>query len=181
MIDINFILLVIVQVLCVFIFLCLFFFTYASKKEGDILNSQVNFLINDIAEHNIHLLPNDKKQALLNTINGIKTDTSQNTQAAIDIINSNNKIKAKTKKIILYLCIIVVLIISISYKFKNTGKTFFKNLNLKHIFKETGIIIFFIAITEYIFLNYFAAQYISVKPNILKAQVFENISKGFSS
>jgi len=180
MIDINFILTVLIQVVCIFIFLCAFYFTYASKMEGKIVENQVKFLINDIAQHNLHTLPDDKKDILINKLNSIDSNTPENKIKTDKIDASNKQLIDKTKKIGIILSILIVIMILISfYLYKKGTIPFFKNLNLIPILKETGIILLFIALTEYIFVTYFAAEFISIRPNILKAQIAENISNSF--
>ena len=63
---------------------------------------------------------------------------------------------------------------------KTSDIQFFKGLNLGHIFKETVVIALFVGITEYVFLTYFGAKWISVDPNVVKAHLFENMAKVFS-
>ena len=41
--NINFILTILIQVTCIFIFLTVFFFTYAAKEEEKVVTEQINF------------------------------------------------------------------------------------------------------------------------------------------
>jgi hypothetical protein len=169
--NINFILTVLIQVLCVFTFLTVFFFTYASKKEGEIVKSQVDFLTKDFLGTNIQLLPEDTKKVLLSKVNEIEADTSMNAK----INKSNQEIKDKTYKLLAVAASVISFITLLSYLLKNKV-SFFKDINLMSIFKETAIILFFVAITEFIFLEYFAARYISVQPNLVKAKILRNLA-----
>jgi len=167
--DIKYITLIIVQVLFIFIFLSIFYFSYASTKEGVIVQNQVDFLVNNIAQENLHLLTPDKKKFLLNAINGIQSNTPENIQLTNQINDSNTLLINKTKNII---GIVVICTVIFIIKFPSG--------QLKPIIKESLIILVFIMITEYIFLNTIPVNYVAVKPNIIKAQFCENISKGFS-
>lgn len=178
--GINFVTLVLVQVISVFVFLTLFFFTYAAKKEGEIVENQVKFLVNDIVENNLELLPEKAKQEILKSVQGIDPNTPENVKASAKIAESNEKIKQKSKKMLLIMSAAVVLFIVVSLFLKKKGINYFKDLELKHILKESAIVLFFIGLIELYFLNAYAANYVSVKPNIIKAQVCRNISKGFS-
>ncbi len=175
MINIDFILIVVVQVVCVFIFLTFFFFEYASKKEAEIIENQVDFITKDFLGTNIQLLPEELKQILLTKVNTLKADTSMNEK----IIKSNNEIKDKTYKIIFGLSISVIGFVLICYLLSFKFPYF--KMNLYHIFKETLIILFFVAVTEFLFLEYFAARYVSVQPNLIKSKIFKNLSLSYQS
>ena len=175
MFDINFIVNVLVQVLCIFIFLSIFFFTYAAKKEGEIVKNQVNFLIDDTLGIHLNSLPENIKNVLKNKINSINENTPENIEAGNKIDESNDKIKSKTAKILIGLSIAVMLFVAVSYYLSTRGIQFFKNLHLKKIAKETIIIVSFVALTEFVFLTYIGSDYVSIDPHKIKAHLFENI------
>jgi len=177
MFDINFILNILVQVLCIFIFLTIFFFTYAAKKEGEIVKDQVNFLIDDTVGIHLNSMPDDLKKVLKSKINSIEENTPENIANGIKIDNSNNAIKLKTTKILVVLSILVLLVVVISYFLSKKGINFFKDLNLQKIGKETIVIVLFVALTEYIFLTYIGSKYVSIDPHEIWAHLFENIKK----
>jgi hypothetical protein len=171
MFNINFVLGVIIQVYVIFVFLTVFFFTYASKKEGEIVKNQVDFVTKDFLATELSLLPDSVKAMIAEKINTIEPDTSRNKT----IEDSNNEIKAKTTKILVSLGVIILVFTATSF-FLSTRITFFKDLNLIHILKETAVILFFVALTEFIFLEYFAARFISVEPNLIKSRIYKNLA-----
>jgi hypothetical protein len=54
--------------------------------------------------------------------------------------------------------------------------SYFKNLDLPKIFKETAVIIIAVAVTEFVFLTYLGSKYTSVDPNGVKAHLIENLN-----
>ena len=178
MVNINFIVNVVIQVLCIFIFLSIFFFTYASKVEGEIVQNQVTFLVNDIVGIHLDSLPNAIKQILLAKINNIQVDTPENAQISQQIDASNSQIKMKTIKTLGTITTIVVVFVIVCVVLKNKGKAYFQKLNLPKILKEAGIIITAVALTEFSFLTYLGSKYTSIDPNGIKAHLVGNIING---
>ena len=177
MVDINFIINALIQVLCIFAFLTIFFFTYASNIEGEIVQNQVNFLLNDLAGIHLNSLPPNVKTMIKNKLNSIDVNTPENIKIGKDIDGINEEIKSMTYKILAVASFIVLGIVITSYILSQKGVTYFKNFHLQKIFKETVVIIIVVAITEFCFLTYLGRKYISVDPNLLKAHLFENIKK----
>jgi low temperature requirement protein LtrA len=50
-----------------------------------------------------------------------------------------------------------------------------KSFDIKDILIKNGIILFFIGITEYSFLNFLGSKYISLNPNMIKYTIIDNI------
>jgi hypothetical protein len=179
--NINFILGIIIQVICVFIVLTIFFFTYATTVEGEVVKNNVTFMLKNIFGNNMNLLPDELKETVLEKIDSIETDSPEFKKANADIDASNDEIKKNAfgtlKMLSIGVAAVVVLSVILS---KTTNIQFFKGLHLGHIFKETAVIVLFVGITEYVFLTYFGAKWISVDPNIVRGHLFENMAKGFS-
>jgi len=176
MVDINFVLTVLIQVICVFIFLTVFFFTYAAKKEGEILTDQVNFIIRNLAGIHTNSLPEGLRKTVLDKINAINTDTPEIRDQTKQIEETNKKIQDKTTKILIILAVIVILITAGSYLLRNKVN-YFKGIHLSKILKETVIILTFVAITEFVFFKYFGAKFISVDPNTVKGNIFKKLAE----
>jgi len=175
--NINFIITVLVQVICIFIFLTVFFFTYAAKIEEQVVENQVLFISKDIVGIHLKSLEPETKEVLLKQVNNIPVDTPENKKIGDEIDKSNDQIKTRTRKIITILSIGVLLIVAITYFLSQRDYPFFKDLNLKTIFKETTVILLSVALTEYYFVRYIGSKYISVDPNRLKAHTLNNISQ----
>ena len=179
--NINFILGIIIQVIAAFTVLTVFFFTYATSVEGEVVKNNVTFMLKNIFGNNLNLLSDDAKKTIQEKIDSIETDSPEFKKVNDQIDASNDEIKKNAfgilKILVVMVAIVVVLSIILS---KNTNIQFFKGLNLGHIFKETVVIALFVGITEYVFLTYFGAKWISVDPNVVKAHLFENMAKVFS-
>ena len=180
--NINFILGIIIQVISVFIVLTVFFFTYATTVEGEVVKNNVAFMLKNIFGNNLNLLSDDAKETILQKIESIETDSPEFKKVNDQIDASNDEIKKNAfgtlKMLSIGAGVIVLLSLILS---KTTDIQFFKGLHLGHIFKETVVIALFVGITEYVFLTYFGAKWISVDPNVVKGHVFDNMAKGFSS
>jgi len=159
---------VVLQVSCIFIFLTVFFFTYTANEEKKVVENQVNFLIDNIVGSNINLLPNSVKQSILDKCDKLKSDNSQN-----ESIKANND-SIKSKSIIIMIVLIsIVTVITVWLKYNNY-------IHLEKLLKETGLIVLFVAITEFLFLTFFASRWISVDPSLIKAHLFNNLAEAFS-
>jgi hypothetical protein len=174
--NVNFILNVVIQVSAVFIFLSVFYFTYVKNKEADTVKNQVNFLI-DSFDLNLLPLPDNLKQWILEKINNIKTNTPDNQSINENIDKQNNAIKKEVILIIFKIITFITILISSSYMLSKTKMAFFNKLDLPKIMKETSVIVFFVALTEFMFLTYIASNYISVDPHLIKGEFFTNLSK----
>jgi hypothetical protein len=175
---INKLLSILLQVTCIFIFLTVFFFTYVSNEEKKVVENQIDFLIDNVVGANLNILPNEVKENILSKINNLSSSTTTDNDS---IKKSNDSIRSKATKIITVLSIVVIVIFILSIYLNKTNVSFFKNLSLSAIFKETGIIVLFVGLTEYIFLTYFGSKWISIDPNVLKAHLFGNLAAGFSN
>ena len=173
---INKLLSVLLQITCIFIFLTVFFFTYVSNEEKKVVENQIDFLIDNVVGANLNILPNEVKENILSKINNLSSNSDNDS-----IKKSNDSIRSKATKILIILSIVVIVIFILSIYFNKTNVSFFKNLSLSTIFKETGIIVLFVGLTEYIFLTYFGSKWISIDPNVLKAHLFNNLAAGFSN
>jgi hypothetical protein len=173
--DINFVLNVIIQVTCIFIFLSVFYFTYASTVEGQVVENQVKFLINDLLGIHLDSLPSSLQTFISNAIKSINVNTQENIDAGNKIDQTNNDIKSRVIKIACSAIVIVSIITITSFILSHKGIHFFKNLKLNKIFIETAVILIAVALTEFSFLTFLAKDYISIDPNELKAHTFTNL------
>ena len=175
MVGINFIINVLIQVLCIFIFLTIFFFTYASKIEGEVVENQVTFLLDDVVGIHLDSFPESVKKVMLNQLNSIEVNTPENIEMGKKIDESNNAIKSKTTKILIGLSVAVIIFVITSYVLSKKGVNYFKNLDLSKILKETAVIITAVGLTEFVFLTYIGSKYTSIDPYEIKAHLFGNL------
>jgi len=147
---------IILHVTLISTFIGIFFFTYGSHIEENIVKKQVAFLIEDNKEV-ASLIPNDSKQKIIDSINNIKLDLAEDDKKAAE---QNKKLLIKAVKI---LSIVLVIGIAIVWKMSKMY-----NFNFIHLLKENLIILCFVALTEFSFLTFFAQNYLSIDPNIIR-------------
>lgn len=157
---------VIISVLFISLFIGVFFFTYGAYIEGLVVKNQMKFLSEDIGGY-INLLGNDINKNIKNKLLELPN---------IDLHEEDDKVKESNLKVMNNALIaniaFVVSTIFIVYYLNKSAK-----LNIKDVIIKNFIILIFIAITEYAFLKYFGAHFISIDPNKVKYNVVENLKK----
>jgi len=149
---------IILTVSVVATFLTVFFFTYASKIEEEIVINQMNYITSDLLDSIDIFIPDQLRKNLKAQINTIKTpDLSKEDKEAE---HSNKKVLMDTVKIIVpFLLVSFAVVIGMSYMY---------DFSLKEILVETTLVLFFVAIIEYLFLTRFAKYFISADVNFVK-------------
>jgi len=145
------------------IFLSIFYFTYASNIENQILNIQIKNLIDNLTS-NIKDFNIDTNY-LLNLIKNAKLpDLSKEDQ---DVTNSNSELIKKSLLMFgLFSLVTIIIIIILCYVYK---------IDIIYILKINFILLIFVAITEIFFLNIIAKSYRSVDPNLIKKNFINNL------
>ena len=146
------------------IFLTIFFFTIASKEEGNITEKQINFLLDSSVTNVIKSLPPTEKTIVKsNILKSLNTVKPQLEKKDLVVKENNDQLLSKMIKIIgIVLGISIVVLILSGYFLKWTRKEIFE------IVIDTGVGITFVAIIEMLFLFLIAANYIAVNPNKIK-------------
>ena len=165
--DINFIVTILIQVTCIFIFLTVFYFTYASHEEEIIMEKQVNYLIDDLVGSNLNFLPESAKKDIIDKVNSIEPSSSDSIERNNDVVKKNAIITVSVVTGIVFL--IVAALSSIH------------DVDIKKIFIEVAVIMVFVALTEFCFLHFFASNWISVDTSSIKAHIFKNLSDAFKN
>jgi hypothetical protein len=173
MFYINFIIEIVLQVYCIFIFLSVFFFTYAAGIEKEIVINQVNFMVDHVYPSGLNLINPDIKSAIVNTVNNIPDNNSIQQNKLIeknnqDVINSVIN-TAKIPSIVIGTFIVATFLLQYKYPF-------FQKIHILEITKNTAIIVGFVALTEFIFLTYFTRKLISVDPNLIKSKLIDKLN-----
>jgi hypothetical protein len=165
-----------IQITLIFIFLTIFFFTYVTHVEQTEFKNQLNLITDDImgdVNNNLlkiintqkHIDPNQANIILNGIIDVMEEETTTAYKDSIDSITIENNIIKKKSFYYLYLVIgILIVIISIIMMFNYCIK-------LKYDIKEGIIIVFFVGITEFLFLTFITTKYISASPNKVRKQV----------
>lgn len=159
---------VIISVLFISLFIGIFFFTYAAQVEGTIVKNQMKFLSEDVGIY-INLLGENVNKKVKDKILALPN---------VNLDEEDNKVKESNsevmKKAIIANSVFTIVSIIIIY-FLNKKV----NLNIKDVVIKNLIILIFIGLTEYVFLTYFATDFISINPNLVKYSIVENIKKIF--
>jgi len=161
--------------LFIFVFLSIFFFTYASTVEGKVVEDQVTFMLDSLFGIHLDTLEPDMRTIIFNKINSIEVNSPENIKATNEIKASNDKIIANTTKILGILSGVVLGIVGLTFILSKKNVKYFRAFKFSKILKESFVIILFVALTEFCFLTYLGSKFVSVNPNKIKAQLFENL------
>lgn len=178
MIDSSFLCNVIIQVTLIFIFLTVFFFTYAKNKEADVVVNNVDFLISSfLGDGKVGFINEADRKELKDKLLEEKEDNHEMLESDQNVERSNKEIISKSIKTVRKVTVVVILIVLFCFLMNKYGimESFFKKIDFKDIFKESIIILFFVALTEFFFLNAIGVKYISIEPTKIKAQLIQNL------
>ena len=158
---------ILLHVILISSFLVIFFFTYASKVEKEIVVRQSTDIVKDVIQSTTVILPDAviKDMSTLLSEHGKKSDMSDEDA---EIEKANKELLDNTVKTIGIVCvvgIICVYIMSKVYKFSMTD-----------LVVHNLIIVSFVALTEFLFLTYFAKNYDSIDANFVKYKVLQTIN-----
>lgn len=156
---------IIIEVVFVATFLTIFFFTYVTTVENDIIKDQVNYIVESMLEDTKNFIPPEYLITLKNNLNTMKKPDL--TEADNEVRASNNKIKKFCYKGI---GIGIVVLMGL------TGlASYTLNFSYSHILFENFILLIFIALTEFVFLNVFARNFISADTNKIKLEIINKM------
>ena len=163
---------VMMNVLLISIFIGFFFFTYGSYIENKIVKAQTKILSDNIYNY-LKFFGKDANIKIKEQILQIKLpDLSK----ADDLtIKSNNKIMMKAGKVNIIFTIVVVVLIYFIYTKSN------KDFNLKTLIYQNLILLFFVGLTEFSIITFFAADYVSIDTNNIKLNIVKNVEKLINS
>lgn len=159
---------IILQVIVIFCFIGVFFFTYASHIEKNIVINQTDDIVDDLTGNLKKILPDNVLSLLKVKFNQIsKPDLSSED---LDIQNSNNLILRKA--------IESMFAISISLLFLTLLIILFFHIDMHtmiDIFKETFVILLFVGFVEFTFLTFFAQNYRTIDSNFVKSKIINSL------
>lgn len=155
------------------IFLTTFFFTIAAYQEGQIVEKQINFIINDFIGGTFKGI-NDSDKDVIKYYLDKKLDTAHK-----NLKDEDEKVKKQNdstiKKALTFVGILVgiiaVLVLFLGFYFK--WETFY----IRYLFFSSLFSLIFVAITETTFLFLIAKGYYSVDPNKIKQRIIDNLLK----
>lgn len=155
-----------IQVTFIFIFLTVFFFSYVQIVEKEEFQKQLYLIVDNImqgVEQNIlnaHDINKQDKIVIINgIINTIQEKIVMDSRSDIENVMKQNKaVKMKAfKSLVVSISIITLFILLVGFC-----------APVKHQIKEAILIVVFVGITEYAFLQLIAKNYISADPNKVK-------------
>lgn len=160
---------VLINVLFISLFISIFFFTYGSYIEKKVINNQMYFLAENIKSL-FSLFGENTNKLIIAKINEIELPNLSKEDKKVK--ENNNKIKIKAFLSIIIFIILISVIIYFNYnKFGNNS------YKLSEIISENIIILIAIALTEFIFITYFGARFISIEPNIVKLTILKSLKE----
>jgi hypothetical protein len=150
------------------IFVFIFFFTYATYIEKKTIKDQVQLALNDLGnEVSIYFTDLD---------NSMVKDYVRKYLIVPDMKEQDNEVEISNKKIInkglLILVIFVLVDLVILFILWKMYPFSFKELLF-----ENMLLLFFIALTEILFLTFIASKYRSIDTNQIKKQILTSIDK----
>jgi len=163
---------ILMNVLFISIFISMFFFSFGTYVEEKNVDKQLNILANNINDV-IKVSGKIPNTTLYNYINNNLLSSEK-----INIIKQNdNQNKHSNKKIVktvtIYNVIFFVVIISIVVLLKINYRI--KGSDIRNLVIESFIILFFIALTESIFIYFFGSKFVSININDIKLKFVEMI------
>ncbi len=152
---------IILHVVLLATFIGLFYFLYATGIERRVITSQVDRLILDITSDLKIILSDTERQKIAAIFTNLTTpDMSAEDQKAA---KSNAELFKKASLVLGLVFVIgisAVIILSFVYHF-----------SLTDMLKESAVILITAAATEFVFLSFFARNYRSLDPNMVKSNV----------
>jgi hypothetical protein len=153
-------------------FISVFFFTYVSKVEGDVVKSQMSRIVNDLAGGSNLILTPDQKKSIGTAIQNNLVVPDMSTEDA-EVKSNNNKLKKKALKI--FGSIVIAGLAVIAYLYMKYS------INLTEIVKYSLIILLVVALTEYLFVTEVSKNYEIVDPNYVRYLIMNNFKTYASS
>lgn len=167
-----------IQVTFVFIFLTMFFFLYVQSVEREEFQKQLNIIVDDISndlssEWSTIINskdPNINKEDVSIIVNGIIDVLQQKMSGKTNsrITEQNHKVKLTALK---SLTTVTVIIVSLAVLVLFIGFC----MPIADQIKESMLVVIFVGITEFAFLQLIAKNYISASPNRVKRELAQAI------
>ena len=155
------------------LFLTTFFFTVAAYQEGQIVEKQINFILNDFIGGTFRGVDENHKKRIKTAIDSQLENAHQNLK------NEDAKVKkqndATIKKALTFVGIlagvIIVIVVCLGFYFK------WDAFYIRYLFFSSLTSLVFVAIAETAFLFLIAKGYYSVDPNKIKQRIVDDLLK----
>jgi hypothetical protein len=154
-------------------FIVIFFFTYVSKVEEKVVKDHVERMTREMFEETDLFLKPEQKDIL-------KTFIEMNRPQVPDAIlqddkrveEHNKKLLDKSKKIFSALIITGLIVIFLIYITRKNEK-----IDMKIVIRNSLIILFFVAVLEYLFVSIISQNYILVDSTLFKSLFFKKLGE----
>lgn len=156
---------IILSLSLVTIFIGIFFFTYAKNLEKKIIIKNIYYLVDNIGDSLVPLLPGEINEQIYQNLYNFKLPDLSN--ADINVAEENQKLLVKSCKVIGTLFVVCI---AISYFICKKYNLDFTELLITNFFLLLAIIF-----AEYIFLNTIIFNWIVVDPNKMKTVVINKL------
>lgn len=166
------------QIILVSLFINIFFFAYVQKFEQQNFKSQMNYVVDTIAsEIKTNVPPIDSssfKEEYIILTNGVIdmmkiNNIKKGKNVVSDINNKNSDIKKRSYKIAGIISLIFIAVICLIY--------YFNRHSIEENIQDSLVIIFFIGLCEYLFLNFVVGKYMTVNSDMIKHSFGESVVK----
>lgn len=165
--SLEFFIHIFISVTFISIFICIFFFTYATRVEKTIVINQTNDLVDELAGSMLNY-PTVKKNLKPYIDDWVPPDMSTDDEK---VEQANKLIVNKAVYMIGFSATtMLVFLLLLAYIY---------NISFYSIIIPNLIILFLVAVTEFCFLTFIAANYISFDPNYIRYRIL-NVLKEFS-
>jgi len=146
---------IVISIGMIMIFLGIFFFGYAAKVEQEIIKLNTEIITTDILNIILPSLDTNTKLNLLKDIKYPDMSKEDSDVAEANTVLINNAI----------MLLVIIFIVSLIIGF---ALSYYYNHKFLHILGINLIILFFVGLTEYSFINIIAAKYISADTNYVR-------------
>jgi hypothetical protein len=157
---------VIIATAMISVFIGVFFFTYASKIEQDIVVKRTTEIVDSMVSSAQIIPPSEK--AL------ISTQIAPNLTIPASLEQQDAEVAAANKQLMIYAAKAIAIFVSICVIVVGCLVYYYK-LPLGELIQNNLIILVFVALTEFIFLTFFAQNYITIDGNYVKKTVVESL------
>lgn len=159
---------VITNVLLISIFIGIFFFTYATYIEQEVVKSQMDFLSKNITSFVLFLGP-DLRDKYKNYLKDVKITGFDDIDKQVEELNKETVNKAIIANVIFFVCAVAIVFFIYHRSLKNR-----EPIHLGQILTQNLIILLFVGLTEFSFLTFFGSKFISLNPNVVKRELVRN-------
>lgn len=161
----------IAHILCgtslVSIFIVVFFFTYAAKIEQKIVQERCTEIIDDLTNVVTQLPPEYKSM--------ISTEIAPYLVVPPSLEDEDRKVEAQNKALMKKAAIFLAVFVAIAFSIIFIMSKMY-GFSFLDILKENFLVLIFVALTEFVFLTFFAQNYITIDANFVKEKIVQTVA-----